>query len=407
MKLIKSFAAVLAIGLALVLTGCQTDTGTPGRNDDTGTKSTGPSPFSERAQADYVGSARCGECHDRLYATWFGTGHAQIIQVVKDNPLAIQGDFASESTTRTFDTEGIVFTHGVMWKQRYINSKWQVLPAQWNFDSRRWTPYRADDWEEIDWRRDCANCHTVGFDKDELQWSEMGIGCESCHGPGGAHAEEPSLNNILSPTRMTRTIAGDMCGRCHTRGKSVDGKWEFPPDVEAGEMIHASDFIPVSYETTKSWWPDGAVREHRQQWIQWRETRHYLAGVDCSGCHTVHSQATKFATRGQPNALCRSCHPDISTDPVNGHAPIAGAPQHSNCVACHMPPTGKSADFGDEHDHRFMVISPQTTIGLGGGDVAKQPNSCNLCHYHEDDTPQELQKALDDGTRRVGGSTTR
>jgi hypothetical protein len=72
-----------------------------------------------------------------------------------------------------------------------------------------------------------------------------------------------------------------------------------------------------------------------------------------------------------------------------------------------MPPTGKSADFGDEHDHRFMVISPQTTIGLGGGDVAKQPNSCNLCHYHEDDTPQELQKALDDGTRRVGGSTTR
>lgn len=407
MKIRRLLLSLVLVALALSVAGCRQDTGAPGSGAVTGTSSTGPSPFSQRASADYVGSAKCGECHDRVYATWFGTGHAQIIQVVKDNPLAIQGDFVSKSAVRTFDATGIVFTHGVLWKQRYVDDKWRVLPAQWNFDSRTWAPYRAADWEKIDWRKECANCHTVGFDKEKLEWTELGIGCESCHGPGGAHAEEPTINNILSPKRMTKTVAGDMCGRCHTRGKTPDGKWEFPADVQAGEIIHPSDFTPVSYETTKSWWPDGAVREHRQQWIQWKQTSHYLAGVDCVSCHTVHSQSTKFATREQPNVLCRGCHPDISTDPVNGHAPIAGAPQHSDCVGCHMPATGKSADFGDERDHRFTVIKPEVTIRLGGGDQKKQPNSCNTCHFHADDAPAALQRALDQGELRVGTTGSR
>jgi predicted CXXCH cytochrome family protein len=398
-KSIVLLALVLIV--ALVVAACEGG-GTAGDGEDRGTGSqrkdpTGPSPFTQQAGADFVGSGECAECHDQVYAQWFGTGHAQIIQDVEDNPRAIKGDFASESTTRTFDAEGIILTHGVQWKQRYINSDWQILPAQWNFDSRTWAPYNVDTWEEVDWRKECAFCHTVGYDLEKNQWQELGIGCEACHGPGSAHAENPTLGNIMSPRRMTRTLAGDLCGICHTRGKSPDGERPHPVDVLPGDMITPSNFVPVSYETTKSWWPDGSVREHRQQWIQWKETRHYLGGVDCSACHTVHQQATKFATRAQPNVLCRECHPDVSTDSVSGHAPIAGAPQHSNCVGCHMPPSGKSADFGDEHDHRFTVIKPQVTIELGGGDPAKQPNSCNLCHYHEDDDPEDLQLALDRG----------
>jgi len=392
-------SVMLAVALAAGM-GCQRQAPSTRPSGLAGQE--GASPFSLRSEATYVGSVRCGQCHDRIFSTWSGTLHAQIMQDVRVNPRAIKGDFVSRSATRTFDTTGIILTHGIQWKQRYIDDKWRVLPAQWNFDSRKWAPYNVDAWEKSDWRRQCADCHTVGFSTETVQWVELGIGCEECHGPGSAHSEAPGAENIINPARLPHTLAGDVCGGCHTRGKSPDGKWDFPVDFRPGDALGPQNFTPVSYDTTKSWWPDGAIREHRQQHIQWRETRHFLAGVDCIACHTTHAQTTKFATRQIPNVLCRECHPDISTDPVTGHAPIAGAPEHTNCVACHMPPTGKSADFGDEHDHRFMVIEPRTTMRLGGGDVAKQPNSCNLCHYHADDTPARLQRALDVGLQQAG-----
>ncbi|MCD4689759.1 MAG: hypothetical protein K8R55_10595, partial [Desulfuromonadaceae bacterium] len=94
-------------------------------------------------------------------------------------------------------------------------------------------------------------------------------------------------------------------------------------------------------------------------------------------------------------------HPNISTDPVRGHAPIKDAPQHSDCIACHMPNTGKSATVGDERTHTFRFISPNQTLELGGGDLKKQPNSCNSCHYHQKHTPQQLQERLDLAKHRL------
>ncbi len=56
-----------------------------------------------------------------------------------------------------------------------------------------------------------------------------------------------------------------------------------------------------------------------------------------------------------------------------------------------MPSTAKSATPWDISSHSFKVLPPSATIKLG----KKQPNSCNLCHYHKDDKPEDLQKVLD------------
>jgi hypothetical protein len=64
-----------------------------------------------------------------------------------------------------------------------------------------------------------------------------------------------------------------------------------------------------------------------------------------------------------------------------------------------MARTGKSADRGDERVHTFRVVKPEVTVQLSGGDVAKQPNSCNGCHWHAADPPARLQKALEDGSK--------
>ena len=53
--------------------------------------------------------------------------------------------------------------------------------------------------------------------------------------------------------------------------------------------------------------------------------------------------------------------------------------------------TGEAAY--DIANHRFKVVSPAESIKHGG--VAKQPNSCNGCHYHEKDKPEDMLKAIE------------
>jgi hypothetical protein len=59
-----------------------------------------------------------------------------------------------------------------------------------------------------------------------------------------------------------------------------------------------------------------------------------------------------------------------------------------------MPAMAKSANPHDIHSHTLKVVMPEATIDQGG-DLTKQPNACNICHYHEDDEPEELQAIVD------------
>jgi hypothetical protein len=47
----------------------------------------------------------------------------------------------------------------------------------------------------------------------------------------------------------------------------------------------------------------------------------------------------------------------------------------------------------DIASHTFRVVSPAETIKQGG--LEKQPNSCNACHYHANDKPEDLLKVYE------------
>ena len=355
--------------------------------------------------ASYVGSESCRQCHERIYAGWQQTLHALIIQDVSKKPQAIQGDWTQPYENRTFTQADVRLTHGVQWKQRYIDKDWHILPAQWIFESGKWGPTPGDPkkYLETNWIESCAQCHVVGYSTETKTWQELGIGCEACHGPGSRHVQAPAeqrAGTIINPASLPFDYSASTCGQCHTRGKSPDGKYEYPVGFRPGDILTTQHFQVVPKENKDAWWPDGSVKQHRQQYPDWKESKHARAGVTCATCHTVHEAATKFATRVSANNLCVNCHSTVSTDSVTGHAPIAGAPQHSNCIGCHMAPAGKSGERGDERVHTFKVVKPAVTVELGGGDVNKQPNACNLCHWHAGDRPADLQKALDEGAKR-------
>ncbi len=372
----------------------------------------------EAKPGGYVGSHVCGQCHDRIASTWKTTPHSMVIRQVNgpDDP-AILGDWATPPDFTTKDASGqsvsvtslgdlkksdILLVHGVLWKQRYINADWEVQKFQWNMVDNTWAPYHFSDPQGPNWKTDCAYCHVTGFRPADNSWAELSIGCEACHGPGVAHVKARGLaraNTIVNPAKLPWHLASDICGQCHTRGKTPDGKQSYPAGFQVGKRLLPSMFQVAGYDDTSAWWPSGAIKQHRQQYPEWQTSKHFQAGVSCMDCHTTHSTGNRFSTKVAGNNLCLGCHATISTDPVSGHAPIKDAPQHSDCIGCHMPATGKSATVGDERTHTFKVIPPRLTMELGDGDVNKQPNSCNSCHHHSKHAPEQLQARLDAARR--------
>jgi predicted CXXCH cytochrome family protein len=67
---------------------------------------------------------------------------------------------------------------------------------------------------------DCLRCHVVGYGRSggflgpELTMELAGVQCESCHGPGKSHSDEPDALNIVSMP------GEEVCRTCHTIGQA-------------------------------------------------------------------------------------------------------------------------------------------------------------------------------------------
>lgn len=115
-------------------------------------------PPPKKGEAAYVGNARCRECHAEAFPVWEGSKHAHAYA--------------------TLEQAG----------------------KQYNLD--------------------CVRCHVVATDKpggvcrvDKVE-ERAYVGCESCHGPGSIHAEDPTVQNVLAKP------AQEQCVHCHERENS-------------------------------------------------------------------------------------------------------------------------------------------------------------------------------------------
>jgi predicted CXXCH cytochrome family protein len=279
------------------------------------------------------------------------------------------------------------------------------------------------DEEMLDWRRSCAYCHVTGYDQETMEYTEMGVGCEACHGPGSQHVLAPDIEKgefIINTGKLPRHLQADVCGQCHNRGTSPDGKFNHPVNYHPGTRLLNSNFQSVPFYNEEAWTMSGHARLTRQQYPEWFESRHRIAGIACTVCHSVHGASTRFATRLSQVNLCVECHVEIDTDSVTGHAPIKGAPQHGDCIGCHMMMTGFSSESSYERSHRFKVVKPEWTLKRLDDDrhiytdeegnvdwaqlIKDEPNSCNACHAHQDmsdpvNWPDHLQDMLDQGPK--------
>jgi predicted CXXCH cytochrome family protein len=373
-----------------------------------------------QTENSYVGSKKCLKCHSDYYYGWKSTLHPYKFQDA--TPEAVVGDFTKNNTLNVdghtvrmekqddkyyFIVPGndgkdsvyqVKYLIGGFWKQLYVtefpNGELHILPAMWIVEKQVWAKCKY--WSKTVYQLSCTGCHNTGSQINynektrtyDTKWADKGVACEACHGPGQRHVEAAQhkgdvYSTIVNPARIPDARRAAMvCGACHNRGTTPDGKYGYPYGYKPGDKLN------FMFSEKPKLHPDETSKANRQQYIDWKKSGHAREGVMCWDCHFTHrrGKANKAQTKLPGNALCRSCH-------VVADRGVHGIHSVNNCIGCHMPSLGKRGVKGDVHSHEFRVISPADTIKAGS--VEKQPNSCNQCHYHKKDKPDTLLKVLE------------
>ena len=254
------------------------------------------------------------------------------------------------------------------------------------------------------WNFMCGECHVTGFEKNydaqanryQTRWSELGVGCEACHGPGSSHIEwangrtkgahSAAMNDgliakldersgvhwIRAADRDTATRSVprteereiDVCAQCHARRAPIAAGYA------AGKRF--LDYYVPALLTPGLYYADGQQRDEVYVWGSFLQSRMYAAGVTCSDCHEPHGGKPRL----QGNALCGQCH-DLGKFDSNAHHHHASGSAGAQCVNCHMP-TNTYMQIDPRRDHGLRPPRPDLSIGTD------LPNACNGCHRDRD-----------------------
>lgn len=166
------------------------------------------------------------------------------------------------------------------------------------------------------------------------------VECESCHGPGAAHAEDPTTTAMPKLAALPATASNRACLACHA----------------------------LPFES------DGLQHQHAR------------AGLRCIECHSVHGAGDLRALlRDKPTPLCSTCHGDVAAEMRHvSHHPIQDG--RLDCATCHVQtieatgaraPQGRNAQCTVCHaEHaelnRFEHIS--------ANEMALEGEGCTVCH---------------------------
>jgi predicted CXXCH cytochrome family protein len=357
--------------------------------------------FAGGLQAQHVGSARCQACHAEVFARWARTRMANVVRDPRVHPDAIIPDLSKPDPLVTFKKDDIAFTYGSKWKQRYftkVGDDYFPLGAQWDVANKVWRAYLVR--ENTDWwvphypggnaQRPtgplCDGCHSVNYNVQTKAVTEWNVGCEKCHGPGGAHAAAPARTNIVNPARLDFVRANDVCIQCHSQGQPltnpIAGKWfDWPVGYEAGKAL--KDYWSLEEhklgDASFTHFPDGTAHKNRMQGNDFVQSQMYTHGVSCFSCHDVHGTANNADLIKPATVMCLECHNTRSPNgprevSIEAHTHHKAGSSGNECTACHMPAIEQTIANVNVRAHTFRFIAPAEAVRL------KMPDACSSCH---------------------------
>jgi DmsE family decaheme c-type cytochrome len=200
----------------------------------------------------------------------------------------------------------------------------------------------------------------------------VGRECEACHGPGQAHTEGPSADNIQNPARLTPVAADKICLTCHLNQPTQVGRLESSHaknqiSCTACHKMHSSEPLVVRKADATNKLCSSC---HLNEWAQFQRPFHHKlpeGDMQCVDCHNPHGSirpATQqtFAAN-EPG--CFKCHGDKRGPFTFEHAPL----RFEGCQACHEPHGSANARMLSRADVRFVCLECHANLPTGSSSV--------------------------------------
>ena len=417
-----------------------------------------PAPKTQDPPGNYLGSQSCAKCHDVEHMQWKNSLHIKMTKPVEEATIA--GDFrdgtkfADHDRSYTFgrkdgkpfvtiafagrapETFMVDYTLGAKRYQGYLSKlpegRIYVLPVFWHVASKRWI-----DWKEITpipdgahdirqiWNQNCFNCHGTnivqGYDIPSKQfrstWTEMGIGCEACHGPGREHValmeaweKDPASKPKYDSSSKNRQLSDilkifstrsseprrvyDTCAYCHGNKNNVFVGFKGGDNYSDYAMpFLISEPLP-DFDFQGEFWPDGRPNRFNRPQALTLSGCFKAGAIACTNCHVAHGSRNEFSLKVNINqgrngdALCTQCHtrPTYAGAALKQHTFHAPESAGSRCINCHMSDVNWRLLIR-RRDHTFQPPVPENTAQFG------IPNACTTCHDNR--SPEWAAKQMD------------
>ena len=359
------------------------------------------------ASAAFTGIEACRECHKARVATYEKTNHFRTLRLPTAEDFGDRfGDAGHRLETRNpnlaftmtretdgwFQTAVEVAPNGETATKRRIDLvvgsgklfegyfTWQgdalfQLPIGWMAGRDTWAncPGFHDGEAQFDRpvRPRCLDCHATYFanvagsdNRYAKEQAILGISCERCHGPGGAHVAWHRSNSapadphfIIQPGLLTRAQRLDQCGQCHGNpGTLKKPAFTYVPGTPLADYVRQETGSESTFVHTAN------------QIQRLSESKCFKASdrLECIACHDPHRVETTTLVK-RTLEECAACHRDGACKA----APTLPPRIRGDCIACHMPRRSdvfttvstKSDDFLEAArmtEHRIGVFADES-----------------------------------------------
>ncbi|HLJ57446.1 MAG TPA: multiheme c-type cytochrome [Chthonomonadaceae bacterium] len=328
-------AALMAapLGALIIAAGCRTEPDV---------RPLPPEPAQSAISSAFAGSAACAECHDSEFKRHHSSGHAATLQpagiaasrampavgAIPGTPYAIRsaaGKLRFELADDPATGGEIQYAMGsgktavtyigeigpdrlTEFRMSYdpTDRAWFVTPGQvGSADLNTGTVF------ERGMATRCVLCHADRLAPDSAGPASggLGVGCESCHGPGRDHIAA-ARGGRLDPLHMERmeswsaTRIDALCARCHRSMNDVA--------LDQFDASNTARFQPYSLEQSPCFVKSGGK-------------------LSCVTCHDPHADVS--TDQRAYERACLGCHSRAASE----HATVCPVNPRDKCVGCHMP----------------------------------------------------------------------
>ena len=242
----------------------------------------------------------------------------------------------------------------------------------------------------------CLGCHSAVAATyattlmGRLQRTGKSLECETCHGPGSAHAKAGGgrgVGGIISyrANDLSRTAEENnaICLGCHERGERAywQGSVHEVRGLACTNCHTIMRAVSAQNQLKTAFQPDTCFQCHKDRRAQMYRSSHMPVRegkVVCADCHNPHGSTTEALLRQDSiNDNCYTCHAEKRGPYLFEHAPV-----RENCLNCHDA-------HGSINEFSLKMSRPRLCFechAIGHGETTG-PNSnftmgrsCQNCH---------------------------